>query len=34
MYRISPFTYLISGMLSVGLANQSVHCSPIEVLTI
>jgi ABC-type multidrug transport system permease subunit len=34
MYRVSPFTYLISGMLSVGLANQSVHCSPIEVLTI
>ena len=30
MYRISPFTYLISGMLSTGLANTKVVCSSIE----
>ena len=30
MYRISPFTYLVSGMLSTGLANNKIPCSPIE----
>ena len=30
MYRISPFTYLIDGMLSTGLANNDVVCSSIE----
>jgi len=30
MYRISPFTYLVDGMLSVGLANTHVICSQIE----
>ena len=30
MYRLSPFTYLISGMLSTGLANTNVVCSSIE----
>ncbi|KIW94662.1 uncharacterized protein Z519_04639 [Cladophialophora bantiana CBS 173.52] len=30
MYRISPFTYLISAFLSTGLANSEVHCSPLE----
>ena len=30
MYRISPFTYLIDGMLSTGLANNEVVCSSIE----
>lgn len=30
MYRISPFTYLVDGMLSVGLANTRVVCSQIE----
>ena len=30
MYRISPFTYLIDGMLSTGLANNKVTCSSIE----
>ena len=33
MYRVSPFTYLISGMLSVGLANTSVKCSSIELVS-
>ncbi|KAH8730719.1 ABC-2 type transporter-domain-containing protein [Phaeosphaeriaceae sp. PMI808] len=32
MYRISPFTYLVSGMLSVGLANNSVTCSAVEMI--
>ncbi|KAI9742589.1 MAG: hypothetical protein M1818_003730 [Claussenomyces sp. TS43310] len=31
MYRVSPFTYLISAMMSTGLANTSVECSSIEV---
>ncbi|CZR67589.1 probable ABC transporter [Phialocephala subalpina] len=33
MYRVSPFTYLVSGMLSTGLADQKVICSSIEVLS-
>jgi ATP-binding cassette subfamily G (WHITE) protein 2 (PDR) len=32
MYRISPFTYLVDGILSVGLANTQVVCSDIEYL--
>ncbi|KIY64375.1 AtrD, ABC-transporter [Cylindrobasidium torrendii FP15055 ss-10] len=31
MYRVSPFTYLVSGMLSNGLANAEAHCSDLEV---
>ncbi|KAF2020714.1 hypothetical protein BU24DRAFT_7207 [Aaosphaeria arxii CBS 175.79] len=30
MYRVSPFTYLISGMLATGVANQRVECGPNE----
>ncbi|KAK7206453.1 ATP binding cassette transporter [Myxozyma melibiosi] len=30
MYRISPFTYLVDAMLSVGVANTEVTCSAIE----
>ena len=30
MYRVSPFTYLVDGMLSTGLANNDVVCSAIE----
>ncbi|KGO65937.1 CDR ABC transporter [Penicillium italicum] len=30
MYRVSPLTYIISGMMSSGLANIDVHCSDIE----
>ena len=30
MYRVSPFTYLVDGMLSTGLANTRVQCSSIE----
>ncbi|KAL5327920.1 hypothetical protein ACEPPN_005626 [Leptodophora sp. 'Broadleaf-Isolate-01'] len=32
MYRISPFTYLVDGILSTGLANTLVTCSNIEFL--
>ncbi|RMD43205.1 hypothetical protein DV735_g1891, partial [Chaetothyriales sp. CBS 134920] len=32
MYRVSPFTYLVSGMLSVGLANAHISCAPEEFL--
>ncbi|TGO54860.1 hypothetical protein BCON_0101g00320 [Botryotinia convoluta] len=32
MYRVSPFTYLVSGMMSTGLANTEVVCDAIEYL--
>lgn len=32
MYRVSPFTYLVSGMLSIGLANSKVQCAANEFL--
>jgi len=32
MYRVSPFTYLVSGMMSTGLANTAVVCADIEYL--
>ncbi|KAJ7128069.1 ABC-2 type transporter-domain-containing protein [Mycena filopes] len=34
MYRVSPFTYLVGGMLATGIANTEVHCSSIEILTV
>ena len=30
MYRVSPFTYLVEGMLSTGIANAAVHCADNE----
>ncbi|KAF2178290.1 putative multidrug resistance ABC transporter [Zopfia rhizophila CBS 207.26] len=33
MYRVSPFTYLVSGMLSTGIANTNVVCASNEYLT-
>lgn len=30
MYRISPFTYMVSGMLAVGVANTNVVCAANE----
>ncbi|KAI9874352.1 MAG: hypothetical protein M1830_009844 [Pleopsidium flavum] len=33
MYRVSPLTYLVGGMMSTGLANAEVVCSSIELLT-
>lgn len=32
MYRVSPFTYIVSGMMSVGLANTQVVCDSVEYL--
>lgn len=34
MYRVSPMTYLISGMLSTGLANIDVQCSDLELVVV
>jgi len=33
MYRLSPFTYLVSGMLATGLAHQRVTCAENEYIT-
>lgn len=32
MYRVSPFTYLVSGVLSTGVANTAVVCAEQEYL--
>ncbi|OJJ98431.1 hypothetical protein ASPACDRAFT_61942 [Aspergillus aculeatus ATCC 16872] len=32
MYRVSPFTYLVSGMLAVGIADTTVTCADNEYL--
>jgi ATP-binding cassette subfamily G (WHITE) protein 2 (PDR) len=32
LYRLSPFTYLVDGMLSTALANTEITCSPTEYL--
>ncbi|KAJ7695504.1 hypothetical protein B0H17DRAFT_1056061 [Mycena rosella] len=34
MYRVSPFSYLVGGMLATGVANTEVHCSSIELLNV
>ena len=34
MYRVSPFTYLVSSILSTGLANNDITCSTNEIVTI
>ncbi|KAJ7512027.1 ABC-2 type transporter-domain-containing protein [Mycena galericulata] len=34
MYRVSPFSYLVGGMLATGVANTDVICSSIEVLVV
>lgn len=33
MYRVSPFTYLVSAMLSTGLSGADVMCEKVEYLT-
>lgn len=33
LYRVSPFTYLVEGMITTGLANQAVTCADNEFLT-
>ncbi|OBR06397.1 Multidrug resistance protein cdr1 [Colletotrichum higginsianum IMI 349063] len=32
MYRVSPLTYLVEGLLSTGLAHNTVECSQLELL--
>ncbi|KAF6833701.1 multidrug resistance protein cdr1 [Colletotrichum musicola] len=32
MYRVSPLTYLVDGLLSTGLAKNDVNCSQLELL--
>lgn len=32
MYHLSPFRYLVDGMLAVGIANVDVHCQAREIL--
>jgi ATP-binding cassette subfamily G (WHITE) protein 2 (PDR) len=32
MYRLSPYTYLVSAILSIGIANTAVKCSTLELL--
>jgi ATP-binding cassette subfamily G (WHITE) protein 2 (PDR) len=32
MYRVSPFTYLVSAMLSTGIANTKIYCADNEFL--
>ena len=34
MYYVSPFTYLVDGMLATGLANTAAKCDDIELLTL
>ncbi|KAJ7461173.1 ABC-2 type transporter-domain-containing protein [Mycena latifolia] len=34
MYRVSPFSYLVGGMLATGVANTEVQCSSIELLVV
>ncbi|KAA8646937.1 hypothetical protein EYZ11_005672 [Aspergillus tanneri] len=34
MYRLSPFTYLVSGMLSTAVSGTEVNCDPIETLKV
>ncbi|EEY23503.1 ABC transporter [Verticillium alfalfae VaMs.102] len=34
MYRVSPFTYIVAGMLSVAVANTNVICADNELLSI
>ncbi|KIY49372.1 pleiotropic drug resistance protein PDR [Fistulina hepatica ATCC 64428] len=34
MYRVSPFTYFVSGMLSTAVAHNTVTCSSIELTTV
>jgi ATP-binding cassette subfamily G (WHITE) protein 2 (PDR) len=33
MYRVSPFTYLVSALLSTGLGNNEVRCAALELAT-
>ncbi|KAJ2929810.1 hypothetical protein H1R20_g7294, partial [Candolleomyces eurysporus] len=34
MYRLSPYTYLIEGLLGQAIGRQQINCSPIEFVTV
>lgn len=34
MYRVSPFTYLIEGLLGQAIGNQEITCAPQELATV
>lgn len=34
MYRITPITYLVNGMVTTGVAGASIHCSATEIVHI
>lgn len=34
MYRVSPLTYIVQGLLSTGVEGAKITCSPREILTI
>jgi len=34
MYRLSPYTYLIEGLLGQAIGNLEINCSPLEFVTI
>lgn len=34
MYRLSPYTYLVEGLLGQALGQQQVNCSAVEFVTI
>lgn len=32
MYRVSPLTYLVGGLMASGISGQDIHCSDLELL--
>jgi ATP-binding cassette subfamily G (WHITE) protein 2 (SNQ2) len=34
MYRLSPYTYLIEGLLGQALGKQLINCAPVEFVTL
>jgi ATP-binding cassette subfamily G (WHITE) protein 2 (SNQ2) len=34
MYHLSPYTYLVEGLLGQAIGNQQINCSPVEFVNI
>jgi len=34
MYRLSPFTYLVEGLIGYAVGRQDVNCSPVEFVSL
>jgi len=34
MYHLSPFTYLIEGLLGQAIGQQQINCSPVEIVMV